>query len=156
LGFEPSTEVQQVADRFAAEMVDLARDRFDRSLDFTISSIKDVDFIAEVLYRSKPRFASLRKGFADEMESYSNMLGFYVAETMRRAWGGEHGIVHLDGNRFYGLRFVDGGMCWPVGKAKKRLENGQEDDLTFYVTALGQKHAPAGDAPAISASWSDR
>src|SRR5689334_8591562 len=137
-------------------MVDFARERFDRSLDFTIASVKDVDFIPEVLYRSKPRFSSLRKGFAEEMESYANMLGFYVAETMRRAWGGEHGIVDMNGSRFYGLQFADGGMCWPVGKAKKRLENGQEDDLTFYVTAMGQKHAPAGEGPATSATWTDQ
>ena len=71
------------------------------------------------------------------------MLGFYLAETMRRQWGGDHGWVSADGNRFYGLRLSDGSLCWPVGRAQQRITEGKEDDLRAYVAGL-EPPSPTG------------
>lgn len=139
MNFEPDPKVQQVADAYAADLVDLARDRLGVTLDFSIASVTEVERLAEQIYLTKPRFPGLHKDFAKVMDFYAKGIGFYLAETMRRSWGGEHGIVELNGSRFYGFRFPDGGLCWPVGRAQQRLADGRENDLVFYVSQMQPK-----------------
>ena len=134
--FEADPKVSQIADAFAADMVDFAKSQFQVDLDFTIDSVVRLEEIAESTASSKPRFSLFRRDATQKTEGFSKMLGFYLAETMRREWGGEHGWVTADGNRFYGLKLSDGALCWPVGRAEQPITQGRENDLTVYVAGI--------------------
>lgn len=141
MNFEPDAQVQQIADVYAADFVELARGRLGVTLDFTIESVKDVERLAEDIRKTRPRFPALHKDYATKMDGFAKGIGFYLAECMRRSWGGEHGFFEANGSRFPGLRLPDGSLCWPVGRAQKRLSEGRESDLVVYAREMEPKAA---------------
>lgn len=144
--FEADLKVGQVAEAFANDFVELGRSRYGAQLDFTVDSIAEVDRIAADLVATKPRIPILRRGFAEKMDRFSKMLGFYVAETLRRSWGAEHGWVWANGQRFYGARLDDGTLCWPVGRAQQRLAGDASSDFRSYLAGLRTGGPSAGAA----------
>ena len=114
--FEPDAMVAQIAMEYAADMVDLARSEAGVELDFSVDSVREVEAIAGRLATAKPRFG-LRPRDADEKrEELARTIGFYVAETLRLSWGGDHGWVSDgEGSRVYGLRLPDDALCMPGG-----------------------------------------
>ncbi len=135
--FEPDAMVAQIAMEYAADMVDLARTDAGVELDFSVDSVRDVETIAGRLATAKPRFG-LRPRDADEKrEELARTIGFYVAETLRLSWGGDHGWVSDgEGSRVYGLRLPDDSLCVPVARARDRLAHGDVADLVAYVAGL--------------------
>jgi hypothetical protein len=122
---------------------------FDITLDFTPESIRLVEQILSVMYDERPRgwiARWLRRGPSDALvEQVSKMLGGYVGEVMRRAWGGEWEFADLPG--MTGVLALRTGehTVFPPLKVFKRLTNGPEDDVWRYFQVLQAQRAP--DAP---------
>lgn len=135
--FEPDVMVAQIAMEYAADMVDLARTEAGVELDFSVDSVREVEAIAARLAAAKPRFG-LRPRDADEKrEELARTIGFYIAETLRESWGGDHGWVsNGEGSRVYGLRLPDEQLCVPIARARDRLTHGGVADLVAYVAGL--------------------
>jgi hypothetical protein len=134
--FEADAKVTQVCNAYVADMLEFANSQYGLELDFSIDSVSKVEEIANDIASNKPRFSLFRRKTEQRAEGFSKMLGFYLAETMRRQWGGEHGWVTAEGARFYGLRLTDGSLCWPVGRAQQRITAGRENNLRDYVIAM--------------------
>lgn len=76
-------------------------------------------------------------------------VGAYVGEVLRRDLGGEwHGDdddpeVEINVE----LHLPGGTIVWPVQRAMKRLQNGPEDGIAAYGSALGLTVGPEPAAP---------
>jgi hypothetical protein len=135
--FEPDAMVAQIAMEYGADMVDLARSEAGVELDFSVDSVRDVEAIAGRLAAAKPRFGLRARDAEAKREEQARTIGFYVAETLRLSWGGDHGWVSDgEGSRVYGLRLPDETLCTPVARARDRLTSGADADLVAYVAGL--------------------
>ncbi|MER5373061.1 hypothetical protein [Streptomyces sp. NPDC002553] len=77
-------------------------------------------------------------------------LGCYVGETVRRALGGswEADDGDPEGEINVKIRLPEGAVIWPVQRLMKRFENGPEDSVDGYGTALGLDMSPQSRTPA--------
>ncbi|MFJ3665423.1 hypothetical protein ACIPSE_03105 [Streptomyces sp. NPDC090106] len=125
----------------AAEFVARITARSRLPLDYSVASLRVVDFLVD----------GLRKGGADQETAREPLagLGAYVGEVLVRRAGAEW--VDLDeGQRAYfgqpvGVRMPDGRVWNPLGKVLNRFgSGGPEDSLrTFYLTLHGRARRAA-------------
>lgn len=120
----------------AAEFVTRVAARGRLPLDYSVASLRVVDFLID----------GLRKGGADQDRAREPLagLGAYVGEVLVRRAGAEW--VDLDElQRTYfgqdvGVRMPDGRVWNPLGKVLNRFESGGPEDslTTFYLTLHGR------------------
>ena len=80
---------------YAEDAVDFARNNFGVTLDYSVSSVKHVEEMANKLYESTPRgiFRFFKKApKPTKVDSVCKMLGGYVGEVYRREKGGQWDI----------------------------------------------------------------
>jgi len=103
------------------------------SLDFTIQSIKTVEIMLGDLYEayiSRTFWQWLRNTppDRDQLREKAAMYGAYVGEVLilfiNGQWEEENGVPVVKNAK---------GTIFPVEKVFKRLTNGPEDDLVFYI-----------------------
>jgi hypothetical protein len=122
--------------RHAAGFVGHVRDRNRLSLDYSVASLRVVDFVVEGLSRGgleQGRVAGTLFG-----------LGAYVGEVLVRRAGAVWVDFDADQRAFFGqsvgVRMPDGRVWNPLGKVVNRFELGQEESLlTFYLTLHGRR-----------------
>lgn len=148
--FTADPKVQQVAEAYAADAVDFARERFQLTLDGSDASMAHVETILGALHERMPD----AKPSADEVFTLAKMFGSYVGETFRRNHGATWGLVRLDDETFVGMKNHEvPGLFWPWGRAQKRLKNGPEDNMLHYYRWLVEKrHGGAAATPAAAAA----
>lgn len=95
--FQADPKVAQIAEAYAVDFVDMARADYAVTLDFGLSGIDSVERIADHIASSKPRVWFFRRHVSEKTDLFAKMIGFYVAETLLRAWSGQHGWVHDSG-----------------------------------------------------------
>jgi hypothetical protein len=134
--------ITDVMQAYAQDIVDLASEQFQTNLDFSESSLEQVEEILARLYNSLPKSALgklFRRGPSqDQIWQMAKAWGGYIGEVIRRRWGGEWttetaahpGIVVT-------LRVLDIDI-FPSAKAYKRLTNGPEDNIWHYYQVLKQ------------------
>ena len=130
--FDADPKVQQVAEAYALDMVDYAKDTHGIELDWSNDSVQEIERIAAVLheeYKKSPPSS-------EQLEPFYKALGSYVGEVFRRKHGADWGWVSLQGGRFPGLQAKAGALFWPWGRAMNRIVNGPEDNLWHYYQAL--------------------
>ncbi|MER6675779.1 hypothetical protein [Streptomyces sp. NPDC000983] len=120
----------------AADFVTRVTARSRLPLDYSVASLRVVDFLAD----------GLRKGGADPEAARGTLLGLgaYVGEVLVRRAGAVW--VDLDGTQRalfgqpVGVRMPDGRVWNPLGKVRNRFAaGGPEDSLrTFYLTLHGR------------------
>lgn len=132
--------ISDMMEAYSLDAIDFARENFQEQLDYSESSIEQVEQIAAKLYDDIPKgFFSrlLKKGPSEEeIELVSKMLGGYIGEVFIRSQGGEW-KYHEQFSTFA----LNKGDSWlfPVSKVYKRLTNGEEDNLSsFYRIAKKQ------------------
>ena len=134
--FTPNPEIQKIAEAYALDARDFAERAFHITLDWSDASVRQVEAILDDLYRQKQ---VMKPPPTDEQVlMFAKMLGSYVGEVFRRNHGAEWGMVKFGGDSIPGLRAAGGTehLFWPMGKVKKRLENGPEDNVWHYYQDL--------------------
>jgi hypothetical protein len=133
MAFEPDDKLQQVAEAYALDAIDFARDTFGLSLDWTDRSVKHVETILGSLYDQIPT----EKPSEEQVFQFAKVLGSYVGEVFRRNHGAVWGMVSVEDGSFPGLRADQTGTeFWPWGRAHRRLTNGPEDNVWHYYQVL--------------------
>lgn len=116
------------AQRFAADMVEAARQISGAELDYSPESLEVVDQIIEGIRA---------EGVALE-DVAETIFGFgcYTGEVFVRAGHGRWDMATEEEQRFtagpFLVREPDGSWHNPVGKAFHRFENGPEDSLAYF------------------------
>jgi hypothetical protein len=135
-GFTVDDKIRQIAEAYALDTVDYARDTFGLGLDFSDDSIQHVE---AMLTRLHDEMASARPS-DDQIFQFAKMIGSYVGEVFRRNHGARWGMVSLGGETFPGMEADrTGGRFWPWGKVQNRLVNGPEDNVCHYYLYLAEK-----------------
>jgi hypothetical protein len=130
--FEPDSKMQIMAAAYSQDMVDLARERFGISLDWSDNSIQQIERIAALLHDHYVKDHPPEETIAP----FYKMLGSYLGEVFRKNHKGTWGWVTLKGARFPGMKREPSSLFWPWGKARNRIFNGPEDDLWQYYQYL--------------------
>lgn len=137
--FTADPEVQQIAEAYALDARDFAERAFRITLDSSDASVKQVEAILDDLYRQKE---TMEPPPSDEqVVTFAKMLGSYIGEVFRRNHGADWGVVDIDGDPIAGLRAVHSEIVfWPWDKVRKRLVNGDEDNVWHYYQFLLNDH----------------
>jgi hypothetical protein len=135
--FQPDGQVAEVAGAYALDAVDLAARNFGVTLDWSEASVRQVE---QMLGRLHAELTSARPP-EDAVWTFAKAFGSYVGEVLRRHHEGEWGMVSMEGQSFPGLQLAGGPLCWPWGKAYKRLTDGPGDNLWHYYSVLAQRSA---------------
>jgi hypothetical protein len=135
--FESDAKVQQVAEAYSANMVEVAKRFYGIELDWSDESIRNIERIAGQIYTD----FKTNKPPEERFEAAYMLLGSYVGEVFRRNHGATWGWVKLEGERFVGMQ-GNPRLFWPWGKAKKRIANGSEENLWFCYQLLVTPDAP--------------
>ena len=130
--FQPDGQVAEVAEAYALDAVDLATRNFGVTLDWSEASVREVE---QMLGRLHDEMASAQPP-EDAVWTFAKAFGSYVGEVLRRHHGGVWGMVSMDGQSFPGLQQAGGSLCWPLGRAHKRLTNGPDDNVWHYYNVL--------------------
>lgn len=147
--FAQDPKVQPIAEAYALQAVDFAKNNFDTDLDWTDHSVARVEELLATLHDQ----IAVAKPSAQEIFDMAKLFGSYVGEVFRRNHGATWGLVTLDGQSFPGLR-ADGaaGLFWPWGRANKRLIEGPSDNIWHYYELLLERNGSAGAAQGDSSS----
>jgi hypothetical protein len=139
---QPTVTDMMVA--YAQDAVDHAQANTGVALDYSVDSVKHVEEILEQLHASLPRglFGKLfGKGPTPEtIDTIAKMYGGYVGEVLRRAAGGEWSFDDeiVPGQKAICLSKGDA-RIWPTIKVHKRIANGSEDNVWFYLRVVMQR-----------------
>lgn len=117
------------APKFAVDMVSLAAEISGADLDYSVASLETVDEIIE----------GMRQDGCTPEQIAETLFGFgcYVGEVFVRHAGGKwrdaaetsmHKLVEFP----LVIELGKESFCNPIGKVFKRLENGEEDNLTYF------------------------
>jgi hypothetical protein len=156
-GFVVDDEIRQIAEAYALDAVDFARDAFALRLDWTDGSVQHIETI---LARMHDEMANARPT-EEQILQFAKMFGSYVGEVFRRNHGGQWGMVTLGTDTFPGMQANKGGGCfWPWGRVQKRLANGAEDNVWHYYQHLAEQDGggslPPAEPPRARRSWWSR
>ncbi|MBT2364205.1 hypothetical protein J7E88_02370 [Streptomyces sp. ISL-10] len=131
--------MQEHAAGFVAEM----RERSRLPLDYTVSSLRLVDFVVD----------GLRRGGTDRpgVDRFLQGLGAYVGEVIVRRAGARW--VDLDAGQRelfgqpVGIRMPDGRVWNPLGKVVKRFEHGASESVDRFYLLLHGRRTPGRRGP---------
>ena len=137
-GFTPDAKLGAAAGTLALDAVDLARDSFGQTLDWTDGSISQVERILDRMYRKR----AAEKPSPDAIARVERTFGSYVGEVFRRNHGAAWGMITLADDTFPGLESSAGQRFWPWGRVQRRLTNGAEDNVSDYYRALVRDEIP--------------
>ena len=141
--FVHDARVEQVAEAYAKDAIDDARDKHAIALDGSEKSIQWVERILSSMHDAYVR--AQPKPSEDVVMTYAKAYGSYIGEVYRHHHAGEWGIVTLGGQSFPGMHADGGsGTFWPWGRVRNRLINGPEDNVADYYAFLLK---PAGPSP---------
>ena len=148
--FVHDVRVEQIAEAYAKDAIDDARDKHAIALD---GSEKSISWVERILSSMHDAYARAQpKPSEDVVMSYAKAYGSYVGEVYRHHHGGEWGIVTLGGQSFPGMQAGgSGGTFWPWGRVRNRLVNGPEDNVADYYAVLLKPAAPAPEAASAPA-----
>ena len=134
----PSEAAGMMAE-YAQDAVDMARDKFQIDLDYSLESIELLNIILQSLFDAMPTGWQLlyrRRPTKRKLRTLSKTWGGYLGEVIRREWGGQW-LVPGDGPFKGGVTLlVQGTMLSPIARAHKQLVNGVEASVAAYVASL--------------------
>jgi hypothetical protein len=138
--FSEDAQCQAIAEAYALDAVDFARDNMKLTLDWTDQSIRALESILDVFSRNLTK----ANPPDEQVIGISKMWGSYLGEVYRKNHGATWGLVTHGDQSFPGLRATSGTLFWPWGRVENRLRNGPEDNVWHYYLGLtGQLQASA-------------
>lgn len=133
MSFTPDSKVQRIAEAYAEDARDLARDGFGIELDWSDGSVRRVE---EILASMSESLRAERPP-EDRIGQAGKMFGSYVGEVLRRNHGAVWGVVRQGGERVPALQMAGSqSITWPWGRAKSRLTEGAENNVWDYFVIL--------------------
>jgi len=132
MDFVEDAKIQQIAEAYALDAVDFARQNFRLTLDWSDSSIGKIESMLDDFDRS----SSKAKPSDQVIAQFAKMFGSYIGETYRKNHGGSWGIVTHEGDSIPGLQGAKGNLFWPWGRVENRMRNGPEDNVLHYYQHL--------------------
>lgn len=130
--FSEDAQYQAVAEAYALDAVDFARDTMNSTLDLSDQSIRLLEEILDVFHRN----IGEARPSDEQIVNFSKMWGSYLGEVFRKNHGAIWGMVTYEGQSFVGLRSTSGSLFWPWGRVENRLRNGPEDNVWHYYQRL--------------------
>jgi len=127
---------------YSEDAVEMGKKMFNKPLDFTEDSLKDVETILENIFKTILKGPLNRlfksKPSDDKIWQMSKIWGGYLGEVIRRKWGGEWAAeTAAHPGAVITLRVL-GSDIFPPAKVFKRLTNGSEDNIWIYYQVLKQ------------------
>ena len=126
-----TSRIQNTAHSFTINL----QEWFDRTLDYSLESLDEIDQMLEAFGRQDLD--------EDSLSRLSSMVGCYIFETARRNCGGEYRWLEQEHQPVLtvgGPDFFVGIKVWE--KVRGRLLNGREHNIPFYIAgyqrAIGQ------------------
>jgi hypothetical protein len=132
--FSEDASYQSIAEAYALDAVDFARDNMRLTLDWTDRSIQTLESILGVFSRDLTK----AKPTDEQIHGFSKMWGSYLGEVYRKNYGATSGLVTHGDQSFPGLQADSGTLFWPWGRVAKRIRNGPEDNVWHYYLNLTQ------------------
>jgi hypothetical protein len=136
--FDADPKIQQIAEAYALDMVDYAKQSHRIDLDWSDDSVQHLERISQTLHGEYKKSRPTPK----QLEPIYKMLGSYIGEVFRKSHGAEWGWVTLQGNRFPGLQATRGTLFWPWGRAMNRIVDGSAHNLWHYYEELIKRYEP--------------
>lgn len=147
MSFVADQKIQQIAEAYARDAVDVARRNFGVSLDWGDASVGQVEEILGTLHASGAR---ARPG--EYVSYFAKIFGSYLGEVFRRNHGATWGVVTLDRAECPGLQGFQGTVCWPWDRVRSRIVSGPDDNVWhYYLTLLERERSDAPVAEALAA-----
>jgi hypothetical protein len=151
--FAEDPKLQQIAQAYAQDAVDFARQHANLPLDWSDASVAHIETILTNLYE---QIASVKPS-DEQVAQFGKLFGSYVGEVFRRNHGASWGLVTLEGQSFPGLKTAGSAqLFWPWGRVQNRLRNGPGDNVWHYYALLLSKErvAPPSAPPQTKrATW---
>ena len=145
--FTEDSKIQQIAEAYALDAIDFAKDNFKLKLDWSDASISQIESMLDVFHKQM----ATSKPSDEQIFQFAKMFGSYVGEVFRRNHGAKWGIINLQGQEFPGLNANGtGGLFWPWGRAQNRMSNGPEDNMWHYYQVLLERNGTNGKATSTS------
>jgi len=132
MSFKPDANIQKVAEAYANDAVDFARNLFKVQLDWTEQSIEKVESVLAIMHQK----TLTDKPTEEQIYDFAKGFGSYIGEVYRRLHGGEWGIVTLEGEQFPGMSTKTGVEFWPWGRVQNRIVDGAENNVWHYYQLL--------------------
>jgi hypothetical protein len=130
--FQPDPRVAEVAEAYSLDAVDLAARNFGITLNWSDESVRQVE---EMLGRLHDEMAQAQPP-EEAIWTFAKAFGSYVGEVLRRHHDGEWGMVRMGEESFPGVQQPNGRLCWPWGRAYKRIVDGPENNMWHYYQLL--------------------
>ena len=136
MSFKPEEKIQQVAQAYALDAIDVAERNFNISLDWSDESVEQVESMLDELHQQ----ISVAKPSQDQIQTFSKMFGSYIGEVYRKNHDGEWGLIESNGTHFPGMKTKKTGTTfWPWGRVLNRINNGSEDNVWHYYKVLTEE-----------------
>src|SRR5262249_11640166 len=124
-GFTTDEELGAAAEALALDAIDIARDSFAVTLDWTDRSISQVESILDRMYRQR----AVENPPPDAVTRVERSFGSYIGEVFRRNHGARWGMITMAGSTFPGLQSSAGQRFWPWGECKIGSKTGPKTTL---------------------------
>jgi hypothetical protein len=151
--FKADPKIGEMAAAYALDAVDMAASNFGLKLDWSDRSVQKVE---EMLGRLHDDMAQSNPP-EEAVWTFAKAFGSYVGEVLRKHHGGEWGMVSLNGQTFPGIQQDGERLCWPWGRAHRRILNGPEDNIWHYYQVLlkecGVAPEPGADEATAKPWW---
>lgn len=133
--FQIDPKIQQVAEAYCQDAVELAKNNFGVALDGSEDSVREVERLLDRLSNTLP----IEKPDEATIWLFSKAFGSYVGEMMRTHHGGSWGMMSLGDETFPAVLLPGGMCCWPWARVHNRLLNGYEDNVWHYYCVMLEK-----------------
>jgi hypothetical protein len=143
--FVSDPKIQQLAEAYAQDAVDVAARSFGVILDRADASIELLEGVLGNLHAGGPAVRPTEQ----HVSYFSKIFGSYLGEVFRWNHGATWGIVTLNRAECPGLRTDHGIMFWPWDRARRRIVGGPEHDIWRYYLSLVEGESESEETPAI-------
>ncbi len=131
--FAPDPNIQKIAEAYALDAVDFAKDNLNTHLDWSDESVNKIESILAIFHdqigQAEPP--------EEKILQFSKMFGSYVGEVYRKNHGATWGMVTLGDESFPGMKDERSGVkFWPWGRARNRIAQGPGDSIWDYYNYL--------------------
>ncbi len=133
------SQVAALMAEYAQDAVELAHDKFEIELDYSLESVESLHIILQAQFEAIPTGWQMLYRFRPskrKLLTLSKTWGGYLGEVIRREWGGQW-LAPAEGPFKGGLTLqVQGTMLSPVARAHRQLSIGAEASVAAYVASL--------------------
>jgi hypothetical protein len=131
--FAPDPQLQEIAEAYALDALDHAKDTFNVELDWSDDSIQQIETILGVFHDTLAEESPPE----DAIMTFAKIWGSYIGEVFRRNHGASWGSVTLGADTIPGMKATTSDVLfWPWGRVRDRLLDGPASNVWHYYQGL--------------------